>query len=239
MDTKLFTNFELKALNEEEGTFEGYASIFDKLDRVGDIVLPGAFTKSLKEDATPSVLWQHEAKQVIGSLPVIKEDNIGLFVKVKLTLQVQLASEVYALLKDRAIKSMSMGYVATKVSYNEDRSIRYIIEAKVFEVSVVTFAANEQATIISIKSGEVIEEKKIQDFIELKECEAFLKTKICSNMEAKAIISKITEIKNNQREVVKDIQRDVEEINKEQRDVDNTKEVLNLIKNFNKSIQKI
>jgi len=132
-----------------------------------------------------------------------------------------------------------MGYVATKVSYNEDRSIRYIIEAKVFEVSVVTFAANEQATIISIKSGEVIEEKKIQDFIELKECEAFLKTKICSNMEAKAIISKITEIKNNQREVVKDIQRDVEEINKEQRDVDNTKEVLNLIKNFNKSIQKI
>src|SRR3990172_4663700 len=66
---------EVKKLSEQ-GEFEGYGSVFDVEDSGADIVLPGAFSKTLR-DKTPSsvkMLWQHDPSAPIGVWDEMKED---------------------------------------------------------------------------------------------------------------------------------------------------------------------
>lgn len=58
--------------------FAGYASVFDRLDRGGDIVRPGAFRRSLMRCRPVPLLWQHQPLRVIGSIEHLKEDGRGL-----------------------------------------------------------------------------------------------------------------------------------------------------------------
>lgn len=58
--------------------FAGYASVFDRLDRGGDIVRPGAFRRSLERGRQVPLLWQHQPSRVIGTIEHLKEDGRGL-----------------------------------------------------------------------------------------------------------------------------------------------------------------
>ena len=61
---------EFKFSDEGTGTVEGYASVFNLLDRGGDIVLPGAYKASLaswrKRKSAVPMLWQHDPYEPIG-----------------------------------------------------------------------------------------------------------------------------------------------------------------------------
>lgn len=87
-----------------DGTFEGYASLFNLPDLGRDIVMPGAFARSLATRGTSGIklLWQHQAAQPIGSWLEIREDARGLFVRGKLNLEVARARELLALLREGA-----------------------------------------------------------------------------------------------------------------------------------------
>ena len=69
--------FEVKDVNEEEGTFSGYASTFsDEPDSYGDIVDPGAFKKTLKAQKGQIVsLFNHSIMEPIGKPTVMTEDE--------------------------------------------------------------------------------------------------------------------------------------------------------------------
>ena len=41
--------FKMDSYNEEEGIFSGYGAVFSNVDTGGDIIEPGAFTKTLAE----------------------------------------------------------------------------------------------------------------------------------------------------------------------------------------------
>jgi HK97 family phage prohead protease len=58
--------------------FAGYASVFDRLDKGGDVVRPGAFSQSLIRRPKVPLLWQHQASRVIGSIEHLREDARGL-----------------------------------------------------------------------------------------------------------------------------------------------------------------
>jgi HK97 family phage prohead protease len=58
--------------------FAGYASIFDKVDKGGDIVRPGAFKRTIRQGQHIPLLWQHQPKQVIGTIEHLLEDERGL-----------------------------------------------------------------------------------------------------------------------------------------------------------------
>jgi len=158
--------FEVKDINEDEGTFTGYAATFSKHpDSYGDIIDPGAFTKTLKEQGNQIVsLWNHSIMEPIGKPTEIGEDKKGLLIKAKLSLGVQRAREVLSLMKDGVVTRMSIGYETIKQSYDE--GIRHLKEVKLYDVSPVVFAANPDAVIIGVKSKMPEGFKDLEDFFE-------------------------------------------------------------------------
>lgn len=148
-------SFEVKQVDEETGIFEGYAATFsDKPDSYGDIIDSGAFKKSLKEGGKRvKILWQHSVMEPIGKPEEMSEDEKGLLVKGKLSLGVQRAREVLSLMKDGVITELSIGYDTVKEAYKD--GIRHLKEVKLWDISPVTFAANTEALIASVKQDEL------------------------------------------------------------------------------------
>lgn len=137
----------------DEGLLAGYFSTFGNADSVGDVIRKGAFTKTLKE-RKPRVLWYHDATQPIGVVVDAWEDQKGLFGVIKLNLDVQKGREAFALYKSGAMDSFSIGFQLEKfeVFENEKGYNSFDIkEVRLFEVSAVTFPANEQAVVTDVK----------------------------------------------------------------------------------------
>ena len=81
---------------EADGTFAGYASLFGETDLGRDMVMPGAFRASLARRGSAGVkmLFQHDPNTPIGVWLDIREDTTGLYVKGRLTTDVERAREV-------------------------------------------------------------------------------------------------------------------------------------------------
>ncbi|MFC5385346.1 HK97 family phage prohead protease [Aquamicrobium segne] len=139
---------------EADGHFCGYASLFGIVDLGKDVVEPGAFSRSLRQRKISGIrmLYQHNAEQPIGIWTEIREDRRGLFVRGQLTPGVQRATEVLALLRSGALDGLSIGFKAQRTRRNVTRGIRHIIEADLWEISVVTFPMQPAARIASVKA---------------------------------------------------------------------------------------
>jgi hypothetical protein len=162
MERKTIT-FSVKQLDEDAGVFEGYASTFSQYpDAYGDIVDPGAFAKTLKEGGKRvKILWNHNVQEPIGKPLEMREDENGLYIKGKLSLGVQRAREVLSLMKDGVINEMSIGYDAVKESFKD--GIRHLKEVKLWDVSPVTFAANPEAVVLSVKGATTFDDLPLAD----------------------------------------------------------------------------
>jgi hypothetical protein len=77
----------------------------------------------------------------------------GLFVKGTLNLEVQAAREAYALMKQGAISGLSIGFRSLAESIDKETGVTHLTRVKLYEVSIVTFPANTEATISSVKSA--------------------------------------------------------------------------------------
>ena len=148
MEKKSF-KFELKALNED-GTFEGYASTFNKVDHGNDLVEPGAFKKTLEENEQFPVHWYHRILEPVGGIHG-KEDKNGLFVNGYLVLEVQRAKELYALMRKKIVNMLSIGYDVIKQTWDANSGIRKLQEIKLWEVSIVTWGMDQEAFITDVK----------------------------------------------------------------------------------------
>lgn len=176
---EFFVNAEIKSLNDEEGTFEGYASTFGNIDSTNDIIEQGAFTKSL-QTREPKVLWQHDMRKPVGKVMDIREDNKGLWVKVKLATATTLGKDAYEYMKADIINRLSIGFRIKEYEYETDNDIRRIKEVELFEFSLVTIPANDMATVTGVKSVPQTE----------REFEKFLCDSGYTRKEAKAIVAK-------------------------------------------------
>lgn len=141
--------FELKELNED-GTFEGYASTFDKVDHGNDLIESGAFKITLKENKQFPVHWYHRILEPVGGIHG-EEDQNGLFVKGYLILEIQRAKELYALMKNKIVNMLSIGYDVIKQSWDANTGIRRLKEIKLWEISIVTWGMDQEAFITDVK----------------------------------------------------------------------------------------
>lgn len=147
-----YKNFKLKLKEiSEQGIFEGYASVFGNVDLVGDVVEKGAFKKTISENPQLPILWQHHIDKPIGITKSIDEDGHGLKVIGELNLETNQGREAYALLKQGAIKGLSIGYQVIKDTVKE--GVRYLKELKLFEYSLVTIPANMEAAVVGVKKA--------------------------------------------------------------------------------------
>ncbi len=145
--------FEVKAV-KEDGTFEGYASVFGVVDNQHDRVHPGAFKSSIKSRDKPvQLLWQHQWHQPIGVITSLFEDARGLYMKGKLLLEVGQAREAYSLLKAGVVRGLSIGYSVKRSRRSLDTGVRELLDLNLWEISLVTMPANEAAQVTVVKSS--------------------------------------------------------------------------------------
>jgi HK97 family phage prohead protease len=158
---------EIKALDEgEPGTFSGYGSVFANVDSYGDVVAKGAFKDTLKEWKTkgklPPMLLQHGGGFFGGSagdlVPIGKwtdmhEDDYGLAVTGKLiAMDTERTKQVYGAMKEGALDGLSIGYRTKQVD--------------LVELSVVTFPANGESLVESVKALPEFESvKALEDWL--------------------------------------------------------------------------
>ncbi len=111
--------------------FAGYAALFDRVDRGGDIVRRGAFAPSLGAGELP-LLWQHRPDARIGTIVHASEDRRGLRVIATLDLYAQDALEA---LHSGAVTGLSFGY---RVVQARGTAPRELIALDLVEVSLVS-----------------------------------------------------------------------------------------------------
>lgn len=179
----------------EFGYFEGYASTFGNLDRDNDIMEKGCFKESLRSEGKIKLLWQHWNDKIIGQVVEAEEDGKGLFIKGRINLSTKLGQEAFALLKAGDIDEMSIGFRVNEMEWDSN-GIRVIKEVTLFEVSLVTEPANEQARITDVKAFK----KNIDEAESLKDLEKILKSVGFSNDTSCALVSKIKKFSLDQSE---------------------------------------
>jgi len=162
MSKKYYTQLELKETSDSDGTFVGLASVYNVIDNVDDIVAPNAFNESLATGRKVKMLWQHRPDKPIGVFTEIKQVTGALEVHGQINLKTKLGSEAYELLKQGAIDGLSIGYRTIESSYDNDKDVRTIIKADLFEVSVVTFPANEAALVTAVKDFKDWKPKEVE-----------------------------------------------------------------------------
>lgn len=151
---------EIKASADESeaGVFTGYGSIFGNKDLGNDIVVEGAFAKSIARKGAKGVklLYQHRADEPIGVFDEIIEDKRGLRVKGRLAMGTQRGREVYELMKMGALDGLSIGFrVDSKgMDYDERGKRRLLKEVDLLEISAVTFPMNPRARVAQVKGAD-------------------------------------------------------------------------------------
>lgn len=144
--------FELKSI-EADGNFEGIASVYGNVDSYGDIVEPGSFTKTIGERGkSVPILWQHDSRLPIGSGEVF-DAGTHLGIKGQILESVSYGADAMKLARAGIVKGLSIGYQVLKDSWDSERKVRLLKEIKLYEVSFVTFPANELAVLTGVKSG--------------------------------------------------------------------------------------
>lgn len=153
----LNVGFEIKNISEDETdggslfVFEGYLSTFGNVDNGGDVIVKGAFAKSL-QSRMPSLLWQHDMNEPIGVFKEVREDEIGLYVKGCLPRDDDfVAGRVIPQMKVGSVKTMSIGYYANDYEYDAD-GVRVLKEVTLLEGSLVTIPMNDMAKVSGFKS---------------------------------------------------------------------------------------
>ncbi|MDE1173857.1 MAG: HK97 family phage prohead protease [Parvibaculaceae bacterium] len=146
--------FDFKSV-KADGQFQGYASLFGKVDLGRDMVMPGAFRSSLEARGARGVklLYQHDPNEPIGVWLDIKEDMRGLLVEGQLLISLARAREVQALMKAGALDGLSIGFHPTKAKTDEKSGLRKLYEVDLWEISIVTFPMQPQARIHAMKQA--------------------------------------------------------------------------------------
>jgi HK97 family phage prohead protease len=127
--------------------FAGYAAVFDRPDRGGDVVRPGAFARSVGKGERVPLLWQHDAARPIGRIEYLKEDKRGLRVIARLS-DGRAGREAAALLKEGALRGLSFGYRVRTASGEAPRELR---ELDLIEISLVTLPMQPKARVHAVE----------------------------------------------------------------------------------------
>lgn len=112
----------------------GYAALFGVPDGARDVIVPGAFTRTLSARRDPLPLfWQHRPEQRIGTVELAEEDAKGLRVIARLD---NPQSRAVAALLAREVNGLSFGYRAR--GYQHTAQGRVLREIELIEVSLVS-----------------------------------------------------------------------------------------------------
>ncbi len=144
---------ETKDMSDNDGTFTGYASVFDIVDQGRDVVKRGAFKASLKEMEAKGrkfpILWAHDTHEPVGFWESLKEDDRGLIGKGRLLIkEIQRAGELWPLMKQKAVTGLSIGFRTIEETIDRVNDVRSLDVVKLMEASLVMFPMLDEARVV-------------------------------------------------------------------------------------------
>lgn len=147
---------ELTDYDDKNSLVKGYGSYFNNQDSDGDIIRMGAYRKTIEENGyRVKYLYQHNMMQPIGKMKELYEDDKGLVFVAEVP-KTSLGKDVIELMKAGVITENSVGILPiVKEDKGEYRELK---EVKLFEISAVTMAANDEAKILDVKGTKNISE---------------------------------------------------------------------------------
>ena len=152
---------ELIDADEKAGIVKGYGSIFGNVDSDGDIINKGAYRKTVEENGSRvKYLYQHDMDKPLGKMRELYEDEKGLVFEAEIP-KTQLGKDVIELMRSGVITENSVGIIPVKKEMVDGH--RHLNEVRLFEISAVTLAANDQAMILDVK-GNVSREKVLKRY---------------------------------------------------------------------------
>lgn len=154
LEFKSFEITETKADDDGNLTISGYGAIFGNIDSYGDIIERGAFASTIvKRGERIAFCYQHDTWNPIGKILELREDDKGLYLKVQLS---GAEKDIQTKVKEGILKEMSIGYriLEARNEIREGKDIRMLEDIELFEISLVTIAANPLAIITGMKSEE-------------------------------------------------------------------------------------
>jgi hypothetical protein len=125
--------------------FAGYAAVFDRPDKGGDIIRKGAFAKALERTAEVPLLWQHKAGAVIGRIEHLSEDKRGLRVIASVG-----DARTSRLLGGGKVDGLSFGYRVREAK--SAAGLRELMELDLVEVSLVANPMQPKARVHAVES---------------------------------------------------------------------------------------
>jgi HK97 family phage prohead protease len=151
---------EWKTAAGDSGELEGYASVFGNVDQGGDVVLPGAFKRTLanwaKSRQPLPLIADHDLSSagVIGSVREAKEDPVGLWIRAGFS-STPRAQETRTKMIEGHLRGMSFTYETVKHYMGQvaGKSARFLQELRLFEATVTPFPMNELALAQAKASG--------------------------------------------------------------------------------------
>ncbi len=171
----------------DDGTVEGYGSVFGVRDNYDDVIAKGAFVQSLKDHKAagtmPAMLWQHDADKPIGVWTEMVEDEKGLRIKGQLAMETVKGKEAHSLLKMGALNGLSIGFMSKEWAYDSAAEVRTLTAIDLWEVSLVTFPANEKARVTNVRSADELQAPK--------DAEKVLRDAGFSKSDATAFVSRV------------------------------------------------
>lgn len=144
----------VKDLDLKKRIVTGYLSSFGNKDHVGDIIVKGAFTKSIGERKDQIFfLNQHNWEQPHGKFNVLQEDAKGLYFESMPLIDTSYSSDLLKLYDAGIINEHSIGYTTMKDEYDKKEDARLLKELKLYEGSNVTLGANPETPFLGMKAG--------------------------------------------------------------------------------------
>ncbi len=150
---------EIRVVATEKGkTLTGYAAVFNQasVDLGGwtEVIAPGAFTRTLKENPDVLALYSHDVSLVLGrtisSTLQLEEDDKGLRFTCLLP-NTSTASDMIELIERGDIRGCSFGFITVKDSWTYDEknnsAKRDVLDCDLIEVTVTAMPAYPQTSV--------------------------------------------------------------------------------------------
>ena len=147
----------IKDVDTAKGIVTGYFSIFGNKDSDGDIIMPGAFAKTIQENGPKSQhprilhLLQHDIWKPLGKPSVLEEDAKGLYFEDTIS-KTSYGRDALQLYLDGVLTEHSIGYNVIKREVDETTETTKLLELKLWEGSTVSWGANMEALVTGMKS---------------------------------------------------------------------------------------
>ncbi|MBS6031146.1 MAG: HK97 family phage prohead protease [Kocuria rhizophila] len=155
----------VKSRNDEDGTFEAVVSAFGNIDSYGDVMVKGAFERTLAEwrenGGEIPFLWSHASNDpmsYVAGIHEAKETDEGLLVRGQFDLDTDQSRQAYKLLKSGRVREFSFGFIVRDAEDGEKNGehVRYVKDVDLLEASMTILGANPATRLVAIKSTPTI-----------------------------------------------------------------------------------